>query len=84
MDYVDEANEYAVAAAKLAGKYEFLIAMQEDIQRIFMQDEEAEYASYIAQMEGERYEGQTIGEPRTPAKAAETVDKEAFEEERRA
>ena len=41
------------------------------------QQEEAEYASYLATMEGERYEteGQAIGESRTPAKAAETMDK---------
>lgn len=45
------------------------------------EQEEAEYASYLATMEGERYEidGQTHGEPRTSAKAAEAVGEKVFE-----
>lgn len=54
MDYVDECNEYAVAAAKLAGKYEFLIAMQEDVRRIFMPDGLEEYLESISEYELQR------------------------------
>jgi len=40
MRHVDKSHEYVIAAAKLAGKYEVLIAMQEDIRSMLQEPDE--------------------------------------------